>query len=65
MRWSFFRKLLPATEANSESCQTSKMEVFAKKVNDTQMKTIKTINQKNFKKSNFVASDYVIIYTIN
>ena len=30
LRWSFFRKLLLASEANTESCQTSKMEVFAK-----------------------------------
>ena len=30
LKWSFFRKLLPAAETNSESWQTTKMEPFAK-----------------------------------
>ena len=30
LRQSFFRKSLLASEANSESCHTSKMELFAK-----------------------------------
>ena len=30
LRWSFFRKSLPGSEGNSESCQKSKMEPFAK-----------------------------------
>ena len=29
MRWGFFRKSLLVLEANSESCKTSKMELFA------------------------------------
>ena len=34
LRWSFFRELVLASEANAESCQTSKMELFAKIVKD-------------------------------
>ena len=30
LRWSFFLKLSLGSETNSESCQTSKMELFAK-----------------------------------
>ena len=32
LRWSFFRKSSLGLEANSESCQTSKMELLAKMV---------------------------------
>ena len=32
LRWSFFRKSLLGSDTNSESCQTSKMEHFAKTV---------------------------------
>ena len=34
LRWSFFRKFLWATETNPKSCQTSKIERFAKVVKD-------------------------------
>ena len=30
LRWRFFRKSFLGLEENSESCQTSKMELFAK-----------------------------------
>ena len=32
LRWSFFRKSLLASEANSEACHGSKMELLAKLV---------------------------------
>ena len=40
LRWNFFRKSLLASEANSESCQTSKMELFAKIVKNEKPFTI-------------------------
>ena len=30
LRWGFFRKSLPTSEANSKSCLTSKIELFTK-----------------------------------
>ena len=40
MRWNFFCKSLLASEANSESCDTSKMELFAKIVTNEKPFTI-------------------------
>ena len=40
LKWSFFRKSLLASEANSESCQTSMMELFAKIVKNEKLFTI-------------------------
>ena len=40
LRWSFFRKLLLASEANSESSQTSKMELFGKIVKSQKRFTV-------------------------
>ena len=40
MRWSFSRKLLLRSEANSESCQTSKIKLFAKIVKNEKPFTI-------------------------
>ena len=40
LRWSFLHKLLLAAEANSESCQTSMMELFAKIVKNEKPFTI-------------------------
>ena len=40
LRWGFFRELLLASEVNSESCHTSKMELFAKTVKNEKPFTI-------------------------
>ena len=37
LRWSFFRKLLLGSEANSKSCQISKMELFVEIVKNEKL----------------------------
>ena len=40
LRWGFFQKSLLDLEANSESCQTSKMDLFAKIIKSWNLFTI-------------------------